>query len=85
MKQSRLRAARSAEFGLLQKPPEPFDGRVWGCARWAKGCADRIVETPPYDDATPSGRCGTHGLPMTTKIVERRTVSHASNKKGDGQ
>jgi hypothetical protein len=74
VREAKLQAAREAEFRLLETPPEPFAGRVWGCARWAKGCDSRIVETPPYDDGPPSPRCGTHGLPMDTQIVERRPV-----------
>jgi hypothetical protein len=76
VREAKLQAAREAEFRLLETSPEPFVGRVWGCARWAKGCDSRIVEIPPYDDGPPSRRCGTHGLPMSTKIVERRSVGN---------
>jgi hypothetical protein len=77
MRESRLQAVRQAEFKLLQKPAEMFDGRVWACRKWANGCADRIVEIPPYGDTPPTDRCSTHGLPMDTKTAESRTVSAA--------
>lgn len=80
MRKSRLRAALAAEFELLQEPPKLFAGQVWGCARWTRGCVDRIVVTPPYDDGPPSERCGTHGLPMDTKIVERRQVGEGARR-----
>jgi hypothetical protein len=77
-------AVREAEFRLLETPPKPIDGRVWGCAKWADGCDSRIVETPPYDSEPPSGRCGTHGLPMDTKTAERRTAA-AVGPQDDGR
>ena len=72
-----LQQARDREFEHLRTRPEIRAGIVWGCARWRK-CGDRVIETPPYGDDPPYGRCGDHGLRMDTRVVESRVFGGAA-------
>lgn len=65
---------QAREFEHLQHAPVTFPGIVWGCAKWRK-CGERLIETPPYAEEPPFGRCEAHGLRMDTVIVERRVLS----------
>ena len=76
-----LQQQRDREFEHLQTRPEIRAGIVWGCAKWRK-CGDRVIETPPYGDDPPYGRCGGHGLRMDTKVVESRVFGSDGNGAG---